>query len=374
MNRKILNLAIPNIISNLTIPLLGMVDLAIVGHLNSNKYIGTIALGTTIFNIVYWAFAFLRMGSSGITAQAYGARNFNDVMSTLLRGLMVAIGSSLLILILQKPVISLALYFIDGSPEVETLAKSYFYIRIWAAPATISLYALTGWFIGMQNTKIPMTIAIMINIFNIILNFVFVYGFGLTSDGVAWGTLLAQYLGLLSGLTFLLIFYRKYFKYVKFKNIVDTEQIKRFFRVNADIFVRTLSLLAVFTFFTSKSASFSDEILAANSLLLQFLFIFSYLTDGFAYAAEALTGKFYGAKQNKQLNETIRLIFIWGGIISIGFTILYLFGHKFLLSLLTNQTSIINVALQYTFWIVLIPIVSIASFIWDGICFNFSKT
>lgn len=367
MNKKILKLAIPNIISNLTIPLLGLVDLAIVGHLDSKIYIGAIALGSMIFNLIYWSFGFLRMGASGLTAQAYGARNFEEVTAILARGILVALAAAFVILTLQIPIEKIAFFLINGSDEVESLAISYFYIRVWAAPATIAIYALSGWFIGMQNTKTPMIIAISVNLLNVGLNILFVYGLNLKSDGVAWGTLLAQYLGLFVAIILLWKYYGKLFKHLKKQIIFSSLEIKRFFIVNRDIFIRTISLLAVFTFFTSQSASTDDNILAANSILLQFLFIFSFLTDGFAYAAEALIGKYYGALQFNQLKQVIKKIFIWGGIISGVFTIIYYFGNEQLVKLLTNQTEVIATVKEYTFWIILIPFVSVASFIWDGI-------
>jgi len=367
MNKRILALAIPNIISNITIPLLGMVDLAIVGHLDSQVYIGAIAVGSMIFNLIYWSFGFLRMGASGLTAQAYGARDFGEVMSVLIRGLLVAFFAAAAIIILQIPIQKLAFYLLDGSIEVEQFASSYFYIRIWAAPATIGIYAIAGWFIGMQNTKIPMVVAILSNVVNMGLNMFFVFVMKMNSDGVAWGTVIAQYTGFAASLFFVYRYYKKLFKYADKKLIFNLVSVKKFFSVNRDIFIRTLSLLVVFTFFTSKSASINDDILAANSILLQFLFIFSFLTDGFAYAAEALTGKFYGAKQYQKLQQTIKLIFIWGGVISLVFTVLYYFGNRQLMLLLTNQQQVLSVAAEYTFWIVLIPVMSVSSFIWDGV-------
>lgn len=374
MNKKILNLAIPNIISNLTIPLLGMIDLAIVGHLNSNIYIGAIALGTMIFNLIYWTFAFLRMGTSGLTAQAFGARNFSEVMVTLLRGLAVAAVAAFFLVILQIPIEKLAFYLVDGSVEIEQHARSYFYIRIWAAPATIALYAFTGWFIGMQNTKIPMIIALFVNLLNIVLNYTFVYIFNLKSDGVAWGTLIAQYSGLILAFILLKFYFNKYFKYIKLELVLKTAGLVNFFKVNSDILVRMICILSVFTFFTSKSASIDDNILAANTLLLQFLFIFSFLTDGFAYAAEALTGKYYGAKHFIKLKQAIRLVFIWGFIISALFTVIYAFGNKLILKALTNQPQIIAAAKDFTIWVILIPIISVTSFIWDGIFIGLTAT
>ena len=367
MNKKILNLAIPNIISNITIPLLGIVDLAIVGHLESVVYIGAIAVGSMVFNLLYWSFAFLRMGASGLTAQAYGARNFEEAMAILARGLLVAFIAAFGVLILQIPIEKIAFILVDGSSEVESLAVSYFYIRVWAAPATIAMYALTGWFIGMQNTKTPMVIAILINLINVGLNVLFVYGLGLKSDGVAWGTLIAQYSGLFISFALMYRYYGKLFRHLKKRVVFSAVGVKSFFVVNRDIFIRTMSLLAVFTFFTSQSASTDDNVLAANTLLLQFMLIFSFFTDGFAYAAEALVGKYYGALQFKLLKQVIKKIFIWGGVITLLFTLLYYFGDTFMLGMLTNQPEVLATAKEFSFWIALVPLVSVASFIWDGI-------
>jgi MATE family multidrug resistance protein len=374
MNRKILNLAIPNIISNLTVPLLGIVDLAIVGHLESDAYIGAIALGSMIFNIIYWAFGFLRMGSSGLTAQALGAKNYTEITAVLIRGLIVAITVSSAILIFQIPIEKTIFYFVNGSPDVEILAQKYFYIRVWAAPATISLYVLTGWFIGMQNSKIPMIIAITINILNVILDAVFVYIYKFNSTGVALGTLISQYLGLIIATIFLFKKYKTVFVHINRDMLFKSKEIRRFFNVNKDIFIRTISLLFVFTFFTSKSASTDDGILAANTLLLQFLFLFSFLIDGFAYAAEALTGKYYGALQYDNLKTVVNKIFIWGAIIGIVFSLLYMWFGNTVLNLLTSQQNVISIAENYILWVILIPVISVTSFIWDGIFIGLTKT
>lgn len=374
MNKRILSLAIPNIISNITVPLLGMVDLAIVGHLDSKKYIGAIALGSMIFNIIYWAFGFLRMGTSGMTAQALGARNLKEVHANLARSFMVAIVGAILLLLFQWPISKVAFYFIDGSAQVEKFAQSYFYIRIWAAPATIGMYAITGWLIGMQNTKAPMVVALVINVLNIGFNLLFVKVFDMKSDGVALGTVLAQYSGFILSIILVVVFYQKIFKYKDRAEILDFGKIKRFFLVNRDIFIRTMSLLAVFTFFTSKSASINTVILDANAILLQFLFIFSFLTDGFAYAAEALSGKFYGAGDKKRLLQFIHLIFRWGFGLSAIFTLLYLIGADILIGLLTNISEVIETCMEYKVWVLLIPLVSVASFIWDGIFIGITAT
>lgn len=344
-----------------------MVDLAITGHLESSAYMGAIAVGSMVFNIIYWTFSFLRMGVTGLTAQAYGAKNNNEVINNFSRGLIVAIVGSLLLIILQIPIERLVFMLVDGSNEVEIFAKEYFYIRIWAAPATISMYVVSGWFIGMQNTKIPMVIALLVNVFNIGFNLLFVNVLGMKSDGVALGTVIAQYLGLIVAIVFFLLKYKSYFKFFSLQMALKRDQLLHFFKVNKDIFIRTMSLLAVFTFFTSQSASTNDSVLAANTLLLQFLFIFSFLTDGFAYAAEALTGKYFGRKDMMQLKTAIKLSFNWGALLALLFTFIYLFGSNPLIKLLTNQQEVIQQSQNYKIWVVLIPCASIVSFIWDGV-------
>ncbi len=303
MNKKILRLAVPNIIANITIPLLGIVDLAILGHLESELYIGGIAIGGMIFNFLYWGFGFLRMGTSGFTAQAFGERNLKECILSLSRGFIVGLFSGILLIILQKPIGLLSFLVIDGSSEVEQLASQYYNIRIFAAPATLGLYAITGWFIGMQNTKTPMVIAIVVNILNIILNIFFVFGLGLKSDGVAYGTLIAQYIGFIFGIYFFFRYYKRLLKYWSKQAFLKFSAFREFFVVNSDIFLRTLCLIFVFSFFTARSANTDDTTLAINTLLLQFFMFFSFFADGFAHAAEALTGKFVGCKKPKRINN-----------------------------------------------------------------------
>ena len=261
LDKQILNLAIPNIVSNITVPLLGMADLALMGHLASKEHIGAIALGTTIFNMVYMVFGFLRMGTSGFTAQAYGAREDNLSILTLSRALFVALSAAFLILILQFPIEKLSFWILDASKDVESLSRSYFYIRIWAAPATISIYAFNGWFIGMQNARIPMIIAITINILNILLNFLFVYSFGMSSDGVALGTVIAQYLGFSMAVYFLVKKYSHLLPLWKWKEMLQLKAFKLFLKVNGDIFIRTILLISSLSFFTAVSAQISDTLL-----------------------------------------------------------------------------------------------------------------
>ena len=363
MNKRILRLAIPNIISNITVPLLGLVDLGMMGHLGSEKYIGAIALGTMIFNFIYIGFGFLRMGTSGFTAQAYGKKNFTESISWLSRALIASTIAGLALILLQIPIEWIAFKLINTSSETKELATQYFRIRIWAAPATIGLYGITGWFIGMQNTKSPMFIAIFINLLNLIANLFFVFTLNMKSNGVALGTVIAQYSGFILSIFILRKYYRKLFKYFHKSAIMQINELIKFAKVNSNILIRTLCLVGVISYFTSISAEMGDEILAANTLLLQFLLFFSFLIDGFAYASEALSGKYHGAKDILNLKKSIKYTFAWSFLFAILFTFIYLFSAKSILDLLTNNTNIINLAMNYYFWIVLIPISSFSAFI-----------
>lgn len=367
MNKEIFRLAVPNIISNITVPLLGMADLAILGHLDSEKYLGAIALGGTIFNVIYWSFGFLRMGTSGFVSQAYGEKDNLRIASVLAHSVFFALLGGLFLVLLQYPIQKISFYFLSGSDEVRNLAKQYFYIRIFAAPATLSLYALNGWFTGMQDAKTPMLLAVIINILNIVFNLFFVYVLDLKSDGVAWGTLLAQYGGLFLGSWFILTKYKANIQRIHLPFKIDGSLMKKLFKVNKDIFIRTLVLITVISFFTVKSAAVSDQILAVNTILLQYLLLFSFIMDGFAYAAEALAGKYYGAKNAPLLSKMIRYVFLWGAGMSLIFTALYLFFSDKILLLLTDNLNIIEMAQSYLFWVSLIPIVGFAGFLWDGI-------
>ena len=367
MNREILRLAIPNIISNITIPLLGMVDMALMGHLGSEVYIGAISLGGVIFNFIYWGFGFLRMSTSGFTAQAYGENNRPESITILIRALLVAFAISLFILILQAPIAWLSFKLIGGSTEVETLANEYFRIRVWGAPAALSLFVFSGWFLGMQNARYPMIIAISVNIINILLSLFFVFVLNMKSNGVAWGTAISQYVGLSISILLLFRKYKKLLPEITQKAILNLEILTNFFKVNTDIFIRSFCIILVFTFFTSKSAAIDDTILAVNSLLIQFLLFFSFFIDGFAFAGEALVGKYVGAQKPVQLKKAVKLLFIWGIGLAVAFTLTYLPGINLALKILTSQTDVIQSAQPYIVWVIILPLVSFGSFVWDGI-------
>ncbi len=367
INKSILKLAIPNIITNITVPLLGLVDLSLMGQLKNPIYIGAIALGSIIFNIIYASFNFLRMGSTGFTAQAWGAKQKDEISLVLIRSLIVALALAIMLIVLQYPIQWLSFLILDGSNEVRVLAQEYYSIRIWAAPATIGLYAFFGWFLGVQNAKYPMIIALVINVVNIGLNFLFVLGIGMTSDGVAIATVIAQYTGLLLAIYYLFKKYNNYVRKFPVRIILQAKAIKRFFKVNSDIFIRTLLLLLTLAFFTNTSAKLGDEILAINTLLFQFFFIFSYFADGFAYAGEALTGKAFGAHDRNLLKKTIKYLFYWGWGAAVLTSLVYAIGINTIMALLTTNPILRDLAKDYNIWVILIPLTSTSAFIWDGI-------
>jgi len=367
MDKNILRLAIPNIISNITVPLLGMIDMFIVGHLSSELFIGAIAIAVMIFNLMYWSFSFLRMGTSGFTAQAYGAKNHKEVVNILLRSLSVAFIGSALILIFQYFILQVALFFIQGSPEVMNLASEYFQIYVWAAPAVLGMYAFTGWFVGLQDAKTPMYVAISVNIINIVCSLFFVFVLKWELKGVALGSAIAQISGFLICLLVALSKYKNLRQYVGWGFIEKLSDLSAFFKVNSNIFLRTLCIIIVSTFFTSASAKFGDTTLAVNSLMMQLFILFSYMMDGFAYAAEALTGRFVGERNTESLRLLVKRLFVWGIRLTMGFTILYLVFSKGILGLLTDKESVLQMADDYIGWVLLIPIAGFSAFLWDGI-------
>ncbi len=334
MNKKILQLAIPSIVSNITVPLLGLIDVAIVGHLGSAAYIGAIAVGGMLFNIIYWLFGFLRMGTSGMTSQAFGQRDLKEVTRVLLRAVGVGLFIALCLLLLQYPIRKIAFLLIDATPEVRELATVYFNICVWGAPAVLGLYSFAGWFIGMQNSRFPMFIAITQNVVNIVASLSFVYLLDMKIEGVALGTLIAQYAGLFMASLLWLRYYGR---------------LKIDFR-------------------------WRDVVLAVNTLLMQLFTLFSYIMDGFAYAGEAMTGRYVGARNNTGLQRMIRLLFRWGWGLSLSFTILYMIGGQDFLGLLTNDTIVINAAGSYYYWVLAIPLAGFAAFLWDGILIGATAT
>ena len=374
MNKRILSLALPNIITNITVPLLGMVDMAIVGRLSAS-HIGAIAIGTQIFNLIYWNFGFLRMGTSGFTAQAYGAHNFDEAVRIFVRAIAIAIAVAFTLILLQWPISRLSLLIFKGGQEVIQLALTYFFVRIWAAPATLGLYAIKGWFIGMQNSRLPMWIAIFLNCVNIVCSLLFVLVFHWDIKGVALGTVIAQYSGFAIGLFFLVREMRRIKPHTTIqlkiipllKASLHWSQLKLFFKVNGDIFLRTVCLSAVFTFITAASSHISAEVLAIDALLMQFFTLFSYIMDGFAYAGESLVGRYIGARDSRSLHLSVKLLLRWGLGLTLLFTALYAIGGEWFLRIFSDKPDIIQGTLHYLFWTLIIPVCGFSAFLFDGI-------
>lgn len=367
MNRRILRLAIPSIISNITVPLLGLVDVAIVGHLGAASYIGAIAVGGMLFSMIYWVFGFLRMGTSGLAAQAFGRRNLDEVSLVFVRSLGIGIALGLCLVALQVPILSVAFQWVDTTDEVRRLASLYFSICVWGAPAVLGLYSFSGWFVGMQNSRFPMYIALVQNVVNIVASLAFVFIGKMGVAGVALGTLIAQYAGFLLALLLWMVYYGRLWPRIRWAVVCEAEAMQAFFKLNRDIFLRTLCLVAVTVFFTSQGAREGEVVLAVNTLLMQLFTLFSYVMDGFAYAAEALTGRYVGAQNGDGLRRLVRVLFTWGAGLAIAFTLVYALGGESFLALLTNEPSVLVASRAYFGWAVAIPVAGVAAFLWDGI-------
>lgn len=376
MHKEILSLAIPSIVTNITVPLLGLVDVAIVGHMGDASYIGAIAVGTMMMNVICWLFGFLRMGTSGMTSQAYGRGDSKEAATILFQAIALGAAIGILFVLFQPLLLRLFLFFMRPSDEIRAFASVYFHVCVFGLPAALVMYGLTGWFIGMQDTRTPMTVSIFQNIVNIMTSLLLVYVFGMKVEGVALGTLTAQYSGLLLALYILrrkyashyqLLFSQFTLKPGDYSSFSYKHTLNRFFRVNRDIFLRTLFLVAVNAAFTSVGSRQGDVILAVNTLLFQFFTLYSYIMDGFAYAGEAICGKYYGAGNMPSFHACIRRLFAWGVIMTVVYTAAYYFGANDILHVLSNEQTVIEASEPYLLWVALIPVAGMGAFIWDGV-------
>lgn len=403
LNKEILSLAIPSILANITVPLVGMADIAVAGHLGGGSgaaaLIGGITIGTMLFDLLYWNFAFLRSGTGGLTAQAYGrllagSDGVDQVHGILLRALKIALLSGVALIALQWVVLWLAFLLVDCTPQVRELASEYFKIRIWAAPATLSLFAFKGWFIGLQDTVRPMIADLIVNGLNIALSFGL--GFGLCGlpamgfAGVAAGTLIAQWCGFTyaafaarHALGQLVTQKHAFLRHQAVSGTagdtksaifvspagpaVDQVQAPSFFRMNRDLVLRSLGMIAVYIGFTVISAKFGDTMLAVSAILMKLLLVFSYFTDGFAYAGEALTGKFIGAGDKLGVHAAVKGCFIWGWGLAGAFMLLYGLGGVPAFHLLTSDVTVVEAGKEFIPWLLLMPLIGVPAFIWDGV-------
>lgn len=374
MQKDILKIALPSIVSNITVPLLGLVDTAIAGHLGRTAFIGAIAVGGMIFNMIYWVFGFLRMGTGGFAAQAHGADRPEECQRILLRSLLVGLVAAAVLILLQGVISTTAFRWVEAEAEVEQYALSYFRILIWGAPAVLGLYSFNGWFLGRQNARYPMAIAIVQNVVNIAVSLWLVIGMGLKVEGVAIGTLVAQYTGFFMAAWIYLGHYQSELRHTSFRRLWADGALGRFFSVNRDIVLRTLCLVAVTTAFTTIGAKQGNVVLAVNSLLMQFFLLFSYIMDGFAYAGEALGGSYFGAGDVGRLRQLTHRLFLFGAALSLLFTIIYMVGGSNLLRLLTDQEEVSRAAEAYLPYAVAIPFISFAAFLLDGLFIGCTNT
>ena len=378
LNREILRLAVPSILANITIPLVGIVDTAIVGHLSDAAAIGGIAIGTMLFDLLYWNFGFLRIGTSGLAAQAYGAGRKDECRKILVQSLTLALLATLFVWAIQWFFVTAVLAVVPCSAEAASIAREYFFVRIWAAPATLMLFTFKGWFIGMQDTKSPMSTDILVNAVNMLASYYLAVHAGYGVVGVAYGTLLAQYSGLFLAVAIMVLKYG--IIHIGTREILAAmkwPELKRMMSLNGNLFIRSLCFMVVYVGYTSLASRYGDEELAVSSILMKFFMFFSYFVDGFAYAGEALVGKEFGRSRadalndkmsaTGSLNDVVRLLFNWSIGVGLLFTAVYAVWGDECIALMTSDSGVITAAKPYMGWLIAMPIVSALAFMWDGV-------
>lgn len=373
INKEILRLSVPAIISNVTVPLLGLCDTTISGHLGADSYIGAIAVGSMMLNVTFWLFGFLRMGTTGLTAQAFGRKDHNDISRIFSRAFVLGFGIGLLILFLSIPLRELLLGVISPDETEKTLASSYFSIVIFSAPALLATTSVQGWLFGMQNTLFPMTVSITVNVINIALSLLFVFGMNLGFPGIAYGTLVANWCGLLLAL----IFARKTAcgnLWCGWKALTAGGGIRLFFHVNTDIFFRSGCIIAVSLAVTSMGARLGSLTLATNAVMMQFFHFFSFFMDGFAFTAEALSGRFYGASDFKMLRITVKSLLGWSAAMAVTFFLIYYLFSPEIVGFITDSSGVRENIARYRLWLLLIPPLTVLAFIYDGFFIGLTAT
>jgi MATE family multidrug resistance protein len=379
LNSQILRLAIPSILANITIPLVGVVDTAIVGHIANATYIGGIAIGTMLFDLLYWNFGFLRVGTSGMTAQAYGRGDRVECARLLGQSVSIALIGAILLWVIQWLFVTVVLAIVPCSAEVASFAREYFFIRIWAAPATLSLMAFKGWFIGMQDTVSPMITDIVVNVVNMVVSYILAVYTPMGAMGVAYGTVVAQLTGLLLALILCLVKYRTIVQEVwkilsdKAIRLLGDQEMKRFMSLNGNLFIRSLCFMVVYVGFTSLASKYGDVELAVSTIMMKLFMLFSYFVDGFAYAGEALVGKEFGYRKSdignrvSSISRVVRLLFAWSLGVGVLFTIIFAVWSGDFYRAMTSDTTVLSRLADYTGWLIAMPIVSTLAFMWDGV-------
>ena len=373
-HRRVWRLAWPMVVSNLSVPLLGAVDTAVIGHLPQPHFLGAVAVGALVFNTLYFGCNFLRMGTTGLTAQAFGARDLDETRATLGRALLIAAALAAALLALQGPIGRLAFYLVEPSTAVEAEGMRYFFIRIWGAPAALANIALVGWFIGMQNTRAALALLLTVNGINMVLDLVLVLGFELGVAGVAWATVAADYAGLILGAAVAARLAGRHGGRWRLPRILDAAAMRRFLGINRDIFLRTLFVITAFALFTTLSARQGDAVLAANAVLLNFVIFFNFAFDGFAFAAEALTGRALGAARRDDLDRAIRACMLWSLALALLTVLVYGIAGAPIVRVLTDIEDVRAIAYDFLPWLIALPLVAVWGIFLDGVFTGTTRT
>lgn len=375
IDKEIWRLAAPAVISNITVPLLGLCDTTISGHMGSPRFIGAVAVGAMMANTLFWLFGFLRMGASGLTAQAYGSRNIHLIRKIYTQGVCIGFAAGMLLILLSAPLASLLLMIMHPDAAVALLAHRYFIILLCGAPPMFATMAMMGWMLGMQSSTFPMIVAITTNIINIITSITLVYAMHLGLEGLAWGTALANWLGMLLALWLAVRMAPDGKPFCQLSaSLFRGSDFKRFFSVNKDIFLRSACIMAVSASITATGARMGETVLACNAVIMQFFVIFSYFMDGVAFSAEALCGRFAGEKSEVMLKSSIKHIIWWGAIIMVVFALIYRFAYSIFAAFITNDAEVLVMVEKYAQWIYFLPSLSVAAFIFDGIYIGLTAT
>lgn len=376
-HQKIFAIALPMMLSNISVPLLGLVDTAVIGHLSESYYLAGVAVGSMVVTLLFGMLVFLRMSTTGLVAQAVGANDHPQILRLLMQSIFIALILAITLLLLQSPLISLAFNFVEGSKEVLYYAQQYFDIRIWSAPATLINMVILGWLLGMQNARAPLLLLVLTNSVNIVLDLIFVIGFKWGVAGVAWASLCADYIALACGFVIVYRIIKPFYKQGELSNItkrmLNLKALTPFILLNRDIFIRTLCLQVTFVFMTIQGVKLGNDTVAANSVLMHFLLIISFSMDGLAHAAEALVGKSIGRRCLQKLKESIYLTLFWASIFSvIQLLLFYLFG-AWLIEQITSIQAVQNEAIRYLPWLILIPLTSMLGFVLDGVFIGMTR-
>lgn len=387
LNHELLGLATPAILSNLTVPLLGLCDTAVAGHLGTSAAIGAIAVGSMMMNVVFWLFGFLRMGTTGLGSEAFGMRDRVRCVDILEKSLTIGLIASVVILILQRPLLSMLLWLTDPGEGVASLAAQYYEICVWGVPAQLGIMAMTGWFLGMQNTRVPMVIAIGVNVINIGLNVLLglVWGYGIA--GVAMGTTVSNWLGAAASAWVCMHWITDRPRVRKApRQIADFRTVEwkpglgsrvrwgRLFNVNSQLFVRSACIMSVTLTMTALGARMGEATLAANAVMMQFFIFFSYFMDGFAFAGEAMVGKYRGAHEPLLVRRSVGTLMRWGGGLAVLFLIIYSWCGTWIAGLLTDRAEVVSEVAAMHLWVVLLPPLTVLAFVFDGVYIGLART